>query len=582
MPIRELPSELINQIAAGEVVERPASVVKELVENSLDAGATSIEIDVEGGGIRRIRVRDDGCGIAADQLPLAVARHATSKIASLEDLENVRSLGFRGEALPSIASVSRFSIISNSGAAAAEWSAATSQATPQLRPASHPRGTTVEVRELFHNVPARRKFLRTEKTEFGHIEKLLRRLALSRFDVGWKLRHNRRDVFNLPRATNRVSEEQRVAQLCGENFIGNALHVDHHGAGLRLHGWIAAPTFSRSQADLQHFYVNSRAVVDKLLRHAASHAYRDVLFHGRYPAYLLFLELDPAGVDVNAHPAKLEVRFRDGRLIHGFISQTLEQALAETRPAGNRGRGPTLLDGQVPAAGPRQQAAPLRVHEQLETYRRLHQAPAPQDATSADCEDADGAEMPLGTAIAQLHGIYILAQTQEGLVIVDMHAAHERIIYEQLKAEPVPPGQPLLVPVPVSVSVTEANLAEQHHAVFSAVGLDVHRSGPQSLSVREIPVVLGETDINALLHDMLADLAEHGQSARVEQRRDHLLATMACHASVRANRSLSVPEMNALLREMERTPRANQCNHGRPTWLKLSLPELDRLFLRGQ
>ncbi|MBT8143373.1 MAG: DNA mismatch repair endonuclease MutL [Gammaproteobacteria bacterium] len=580
MPIFELPSALVNQIAAGEVVERPASVVKELVENSLDAAATSIEIDIEAGGLRRIRVRDNGTGIAADELLMAMARHATSKIATLEDLESVRSLGFRGEALPSIGSVSRFRLVSaTAGASAAAELQYDASATPLVSPAAHPVGTTIEVEDLFFNVPARRKFLRTEKTEFGHIDKLFRRLALSRFDVGWKLSHNRREIFNLPAAADRHAQERRLARLVGDGFITSALHIDHAAAGMRLNGWIAAPTFSRSQPDLQYFYINGRSVQDKVLRHALRHAYRDVLFHGRHPAYVLFLEMEPTTVDVNAHPAKLEVRFRDSRSVHGFVSSTVEQALASTQP-GEREHAPTLLSESPGHPAPPRQGA-LAVQQQLETYRKLHE-PWSGVAEQPDTGLDDQTPHPLGTAIAQLHGIYILAQTAEGLVMVDMHAAHERIVYEQLKSQPLPATQPLLVPVVVNVSESEANLAERHGETFSGLGIGLDRSGPSSLSVREVPVQLQQADVAKLVRDVLADLDEHGHSHRIEDHRDHLLATMACHGSVRAHRQLTITEMNALLRQMEQTPRADQCNHGRPTWLKLSLPELDRLFLRGQ
>ena len=580
MPIRELPSVLINQIAAGEVVERPASVLKELVENSLDAGAGQIRIDVEGGGIRRLRVRDDGSGIVPAELPLALARHATSKIESLADLDVVRSLGFRGEALPSMASVSRLDIVSRPAGADSGWQLnADAGRLGEVAPAAHPPGTSVDVRDLFFNVPARRKFLRTERTEYAHLEKLFRRLALSRFDVAWRLRHNRRVVFDLPAAHDRLGQEQRIATLCGEAFIANALHVDHEAAGLRLSGWIAAPTFSRSQPDLQHFLVNGRVVQDKVLRHAVRHAYRDVLFHGRHPAYVLFLEMNPAELDVNAHPAKQEVRFRDSRSVHGFVSHTVEHALAATTP-GAAGQAPTRVAHAAPA-GSVQHQAPLRVHDQIQSYRRLHDAPAEAGAPQTGAQPRDE-DRPLGTALAQVHGIYIVAQTPDGIVVVDMHAAHERIVYERMKAQATPETQPLLVPLSVTVAQAEADLAEASGEIFEAVGLRVDRSGPRTLLVREVPVMLAGADVEQLLRDVLADLAEHGRSDRLQSYRDHVLATMACHGSVRANRQLTLQEMNALLREMEHTPRADQCNHGRPTWMRMTLAELDRLFLRGQ
>ena len=577
MPIRELPQTLINQIAAGEVVERPAAVLKELLENSLDAGATHVTVDVEGGGARRIVVRDDGSGIAAGELPLALARHATSKIASLSDLDAVTSLGFRGEALPSMASVSRMMLTSRNPGDETGWCiSADGGDVSDPSPAAHPQGTTVEVRDLFFNVPARRKFLRTEKTEFAHLDKIFKRLALSRFDVAWSLNHNRRTPLNLPVAATRMEREQRVAAICGDAFIENALFVDHSAAGLRLWGWIAAPTFSRSQPDLQYFYLNRRIVADKMVRHAVRHAYRDVLFHGRHPAYLLYLEMDPGQVDVNAHPAKYEVRFRDGRTVHDFVMHTVEQALAATRPRGSS-TAPTQVPGVWSEASPRQGG--LAIAEQIENYRQLHQPAAASAAVTAD--DAH----PLGSAVAQIHGVFILAQTTDGLIIVDMHAAHERVVYEKLK-KAADTGrvetQALLVPLSIPVSEAEAELAAADADTFSKLGLILDRSGPVTLVVREVPALLAAADVERLVRDVLADLAEHGRSARLSDHRDHLLATLACHGSLRANRHLTIPEMNALLREMEQTPRADQCNHGRPTWTKLSLVELDRLFLRGQ
>ncbi|MBT8132717.1 MAG: DNA mismatch repair endonuclease MutL, partial [Gammaproteobacteria bacterium] len=448
MPIRELPGILVNQIAAGEVVERPASVLKELLENSLDAGASRVTVEIEAGGTRRIMVRDNGSGIAQDELPLAVARHATSKITSLEDLDAVSTLGFRGEALPSMASVSRMTLTSRKVDANTAWALQADGGESEApAPVAHPVGTSVEVRDLFFNVPARRKFLRTEKTEFNHLDKVFKRLALSRFDVEWTLSHNRRELVKLGAANSRLQREQRVAAVCGDAFIENALHLDHEAAGLRLHGWIAAPTFSRSQPDLQHFYLNGRMVSDKLVKHAVRHAYRDVLFHGRHPAYLLYLEMDPHQVDVNAHPTKHEVRFRDGRTVHDFIMHTVERVLAQTRPD-DMARPPTFLphgsQNAMHHPGPMQQSG-FSIAQQVESYRRLH-----EDAADAKTDTAQSTEdYPLGTAVAQIHGVYILAQTAEGLIIVDMHAAHERIIYEQLKtaADRSPEAQALLVPV---------------------------------------------------------------------------------------------------------------------------------------
>lgn len=585
MRIHNLPSQLINQIAAGEVVERPASVIKELVENSLDAGATRIDVDVEQGGLRLLRVRDDGSGIHPDDLALALSRHATSKIATLEDLEQVSSLGFRGEALPSIASVSRFTLTSRCEAVDQAWRI---DGEGDVAPAAHPRGTTIEVRDLFFNTPARRKFLRTEKTEFGHIEEMMRRIALSRFDVEINLRHNERAVNRWSAARQVSDSEQRIAELCGVEFLASAFRIEHAAAGLRLHGWIAAPTFSRSQADLQYFFVNGRMVRDKLVGHAVRQAYHDVLYHGRHPAFVLYLELDPARVDVNAHPAKHEVRFRDSRLVHDFLFHTVHEALAGAR-AGSVG-GADVAAPNAPAmareyaanpgyAGVQQHAIDLSVREQMSTYAALHSAPE-----TVLSEQPNAAVPPLGYALAQLHGIYILAENSAGLVLVDMHAAHERITYERLKTAQGTDrqAQPLLVPVSIAVSAREADAAEAQVAWFSEQGFEIDRAGPQQIRVRQVPALLAQADIPSLLRDVLADLLTHGNSLRVEEAQNALLSTMACHGSVRANRRLSLGEMNALLRDMERTERSGQCNHGRPTWRQLSIEELDRLFLRGR
>jgi DNA mismatch repair protein MutL len=595
MPIRLLPPQLINQIAAGEVVERPASVVKEVLENSLDAGARRVELDIEQGGKALIRVRDDGIGIPRDELALALARHATSKIASLEELEQVASLGFRGEALPSIASVSRLSLTSRTGADAAGWRVGGdgSESVPEPEPAAHPQGTTVEIRDLFFNTPARRKFLRAEATEYKHIEDVVRRIALSRFSVAINLAHNQRQQWRLPAAETREQREQRLARLCGQPFIEHSLYLEHAAAELRLSGWIAQPTFSRSQADLQYFFVNGRVVRDKLISHAVRQAYQDVLFHGRHPAFVLYLELDPAAVDVNVHPAKHEVRFRDSRLVHDFLFRALHEALARDRPAHNAGAPEPFGGSGGGAAAPataafasRQQPMPLRVAEHVHAYAALHPSPAAAPPAAQASADTDaGAPPPLGYALAQLHGIYILAQNAAGLVLVDMHAAHERITYEGLKQACDDEGlraQPLLVPVTLAVSEREAALAEEAAAVFADLGLEIDRLGPERLVVRQVPALLRQADIATLVRDVLSDLAEHDTSTRLHEARNAVLSSMACHGSVRANRQLSSAEMNALLRDMERTERSGQCNHGRPTWVQLRLDELDRLFLRGQ
>lgn len=627
-PIRPLPEILINQIAAGEVVERPASVVKELVENAIDAGASRVDIDLEEGGVRLIRIRDNGSGIAPEQLPLAVSRHATSKIADLDDLESVATLGFRGEALPSIASVSRFTLSSRRahdehGSALQIEGGKIGEVTPR----AHAPGTTVEVRELFYNVPARRKFLRAERTELGHIEEWLRSLALARPDVELRVSHN-------GKASRRYKpgdlySDARLAETLGEDFANQAVRVDHSGAGLRLHGWIAQPHYSRASADQQYLYVNGRSVRDRSVAHAVKMAYGDVLYHGRQPAYVLFLELDPTRVDVNVHPAKHEVRFRDSRLVHDFVYRTLKDALADTRggmSAQEIGAGPVhpvdaaavpmassagasgfgLVRGPAPGAGSGsggggfsgwrpQQPLGLQVADAPAAYAALYAAPAGAERGAAlppmptenglPVTSADAGVPPLGYAIAQLHGIYILAENAEGLIVVDMHAAHERIGYERLKNAHDGIGlqsQPLLVPITLAVGEREADTAESEAETLAALGFEVTRAGPGSLHVRSIPALLAHAEPEGLLRDVLTDLREHGQSRRVASARDELLSTMACHGAVRANRRLTVPEMNALLRDMEITERSGQCNHGRPTWARFSLAEIDRWFLRGR
>ena len=623
MPIRPLPDILVNQIAAGEVVERPASVVKELVENAIDAGARRVDIDLEEGGARLIRIRDDGGGIPADELALAVSRHATSKIASLDDLEGVSTLGFRGEALPSIASVSRFTLVSRP--AAAEHAMALEVDGGRLAPPAprpHPPGTTVEVRDLFFNVPARRKFLKAERTELGHIEEWLRQLALARPDVELRVSHNGKPSRRWKGEADILAQsglsDARLHETLGEGFASQALRVDHEAAGLRLRGWIARPSYSRASADQQYLYVNGRAVRDRSVAHAVKQAYADVLFHGRQPAYVLFLSVDPRRVDVNVHPAKHEVRFRDGRLIHDFVYRTLHQALAETRagieassmaahPGGMAWPGGETLDDQAPGGpgvaqpwGRTQNPLGLRdgapagvwAQEAQAGYAALYGAGGSATAAAMSPMPAprlpDSPEPtlpPLGHAVAQLHGIYILAESAQGLIVVDMHAAHERIGYERLKRAHDGEGlhsQPLLVPAAVAVSEHEADVAEREADTLAELGFEVTRAGPQTLTLRAVPALLAHGDVQALLRDVLADLREHGQSRRVAQARDDLLSTMACHGAVRAHRRLSLPEMNALLRDMEATERSGQCNHGRPTWAHFTLAEIDRWFLRGR
>ncbi|MFQ5643360.1 MAG: DNA mismatch repair endonuclease MutL [Thiogranum sp.] len=596
MRIRPLETRLINQIAAGEVVERPASVLKELLENSLDAGATRIEIDIEDGGKRLIRVRDNGHGIHKDDLALALSRHATSKIASLDDLEQVVSLGFRGEALPSIASVSRLLLQSRQQEDSSGWQVRGdgSEKSAAAEPVAHPVGTTIEVRDLFFNVPARRKFLRTETTEQKHLDGVVQRIALSRPEVELLVRRKRKALHHLRPGRNEAEQLERMRTLLGESFVGQLVGLDHGAAGLRLSGWVAEPAFSRSQADMQFFFVNGRAVRDKLLAHAVRQAYQDVLYHGRHPAFVLYLEMDPTAVDVNAHPAKHEVRFRDSRLVHDFLFRTLHQVLADVRPTPDQ---PVALPVQASAgtaAGAgytgRQAGMPLQVSEQLTQYRQLHGAAGATAAERAHFAQAGSQQQaqtipPLGFALAQLKGIYILAENERGLVLVDMHAAHERISYEHLKRSYQEDGirsQPLLVPLAIAVSRSEADEAEQRQDWFAALGFELDRQGPEQLLVRRVPTLLSDVDIEVLVRDVLSDCRTYGRSQRIEEAVNALLSSMACHGSVRANRRLTLEEMNALLRDMERTERSGQCNHGRPTWIQMGLQELDALFLRGR
>ena len=599
--IHTLSPQLANQIAAGEVVERPSSVLKELSENSLDAGAKRIEVEVEQGGTKLIRVRDDGCGISESDLPLALSRHATSKILGLEDLEAVATLGFRGEALASIASVSRLALTSNSGEGSG-WKAVSEgrDMEVELQPAAHPQGTSVEVRDLFFNTPARRKFLRTENTEYKRIDDCLKKLALSRMDVAFSLKHNQKVQFSLRPANSQAEQEKRVADLCGPQFMEQALFVDNDRTGIRLWGWIGLPTFSRSQADLQYFFVNGRSIRDKVVSHAVRQAYQDVLYHGRHPAYVLFLEILPADVDVNVHPTKHEVRFRESGSIHSFVSTTLKKALATDRPQDHLSTngGLDLQDKDQPQSLIGQNALPLAgtpgsgyqstwpssgvpsgVNAPASSYQSLY-------SSQTEFSDSNQAEVPpLGFAVAQLKGIFILAENSHGLIIVDMHAAHERITYERMKDAFDLQGlvsQPLLVPENLAVSQREADAVESNQAVFTQLGFGVERAASESIIVREIPAILRGSEVEKLLRDVLSDLLEHGSSERIRDHINEILSTMACHGSVRANRKLTLPEMNALLRDMEITERSGQCNHGRPTWSQLTVEELDKLFLRGR
>ena len=628
--IELLSPRLANQIAAGEVVERPASVIKELLENSLDSGARRIDVDVEQAGVKLLRVRDDGSGISSEELPLALARHATSKIRNLEDLEQVMSLGFRGEALASISSVARLTLTSRTRDADQAWQVETEgrEMEARVQPAAHPVGTSVEVRDLFFNTPARRKFLKAEKTEFDHLQEVIKRLALARFDVAFHLRHNGKGILALHEAHDDAARARRVAAVCGSGFLEQALPIDVERNGLHLWGWVGLPTFSRSQADLQYFYVNGRAVRDKLVAHAVRQAYRDVLFNGRHPTFVLFLGVDPAAVDVNVHPTKHEVRFRDGRMVHDFLYGTLHRALGDVRPedqlaapaavagivrptgleAGEFGpQGEMRLAANLleqpqsqpfspstPAAGSgsgagyqyqyRPQSTQMPPVAEAQSVYREFFAPLPEAGVPA-LPEGQGDVPPLGYALAQLKGIYILAENAQGLVLVDMHAAHERIMYERLKiamASEGLSGQPLLVPESLALSQREADCAEEHAVWFQRLGFELQRLGPESIAIRQIPALLKQAEANRLVQDVLADLMEYGTSDRIQAHLNELLGTMACHGAVRANRRLALPEMNGLLRDMENTERSGQCNHGRPTWTQLGLDDLDKLFLRGR
>lgn len=652
--IHVLDPRLANQIAAGEVVERPSSVTKELIENAIDAGSQRIEVEIEQGGARLIKVRDDGIGIGEEDLPLALARHATSKIGSLEDLEGVSSLGFRGEALASISSVSRLELISNAEEdPRGGWRVVAEGRGMEARvtPAPHPRGTSVAVRDLFFNTPARRKFLRTEKTEFAHVEEAFRRQALSRYDIAWVLRHNQKVVHQLPPGHSAAAQERRIASLLGKNFIEHARYIEREAGGLRLSGWVGLPTHSRSQADQQYFFVNGRVVRDRLVAHAVRQAYRDVLYNGRHPVFVLYLTLDPDVVDVNVHPTKHEVRFRDGRMVHDFLYSSLHHCLATSKPTQEgddesvnaadqpveQGSGavvePDTESGQAQVAPAWQQQGMAlaqtpdrhpgaeKVRRFMQGYQALHPGheetlltpqapgalaaetkPSSAEANLFSAETRPSSEVreapvampesdptsapPLGFALGQLHGIYILAQNAQGLVLVDMHAAHERIVYERMKnqlsaAEGID-TQPLLVPVSLAASRAEVATAESEQEAISRLGIELDIAGPETLLVRQLPALLAQADPEALVREMLEELARFGRTRQVEARIHELLSTMACHGSVRANRRLTIEEMNALLRDMERTERSDQCNHGRPTWTQMGLKALDRLFLRGQ
>jgi len=585
VPIRLLPSALVDQIAAGEVIERPASLVKELVENSLDAGARRIEVDIEAGGTALVRVLDDGHGIPEAELPLAVQRHATSKIASVDDLAAIGTLGFRGEALPSIGSVARLRIASRASGADRGAELRVEHGEPgDIAPVAQPQGTLVEVRDLFHNVPARRKFLRAESTELGHIARLLERFALARFDVAFRLRHGGRVLLDAPLADTPALQRARIAAIMGEDFIAGALPIERRAGRVALSGWLGQPQAARAASDQQSAYINGRAVRDRLLAAAIRLGYRDVLYHGRQPAYLLYLDIEPEWVDVNAHPQKLEVRFRDSRQIHDFVFRAVHDALgvgagvaAPTAPPTALGVGAAATAGVLPlaeaegfwpAVGPADgQAAPAPawVHE--------------------DLPDGLGARPgSLGVAVAQLHGVYVLAQSEAGLVLVDAHAAHERVLYERMKRGfgARPAVQRLLEPVVVEVAAHDTESFTEHAEDFARAGFDIGVLAPGRLAVRAVPALLAHSDLAALVREVLADLREERGGHHLEAAAHSLLGNIACRAAIKANRRLTLPEMNALLRDMETTERAGQCNHGRPTWTLLTLAQLDQLFLRGR
>ena len=583
--IRVLPDLLVSQIAAGEVVERPASALKELLENSLDAGARHIAVQLAAGGVAQLRVTDDGGGIEQGELVLALTRHATSKIATLDDLERVASLGFRGEALASLAAVSRLTLTSRTPGARHAWTvSATGGDVSPPAPASLAAGTVVEMRDLYFNTPARRKFLRTEATEFGHCDEAFRRIALSRPDVGFTLQHNGR-VIHHPKPQPAAA---RAAALLGDDFAAAAIEVAADAGALRLTGFAGVPAYARAARDAQYFFVNGRHVRDRLVAHALRQAYEDVLHHDRHPAYVLFLELDPAAVDVNVHPTKIEVRFRDSRAMHQFLFHALHRALAGATAGAATGT-PAAAPAQpaVPAYPYRPQQAPMALGtaEKTALYDALFGAAPGAVPATASALPAAGEAPPLGFALAQLAGVYILAQNDRGLVVVDMHAAHERIMYEKLKQgldDRALAVQPLLIPATFHADRLDVATVEDQGAVLHELGFDIAGLGPTTLAVRAVPALLGQADAAQLARDVLREIREYGASRVLTERRNELLATMACHAAVRANRRLTVAEMDALLREMEATERSGQCNHGRPTWFQLTMADLDRLFLRGQ
>lgn len=600
--IKQLPIQLANQIAAGEVVARPASVVKELLENSIDAGATQIQVMLEQGGVRSIKISDDGCGICRDDLPLAISRHATSKVYDLAELEALLSMGFRGEALASIASVSRLQITTKHQDEAHAWSlvAEGGEQAIALKPAALAKGTCVEVHDLFFNTPARRKFLKKERTEYSHIEQVVKAAALSHFGISFHLSHQGKETFRTHAASTQAEKEMRIIQVLGQAFVENALYMEKASTGLHLHGWIGLPTFSRAQADQQFFFVNGRVVKDRMVAHAIRQAYQDVLYHGAHPVFVLFFDCEPGMVDVNVHPTKDEVRFRESRLVHDFIYRSLHHGLREARPTAERVMPPSA-DKASPAMDacsltlsqasqpiwPKQQAFSLKAQEQIGAYQTLaaDSTVAQVALVSEETNTLPDASYPLGFALAQLQGIYILAQNTQGLVIVDMHAAHERVTYERMKVawqQDKLASQALLVPVTMTIEGWAADVVEAYQDIIAHAGFNVSCIGDAQLVVRAVPALVKTPNIEGLVNALLRELSNYGSAEKVSLELDRLLAAMACHHAVRANRQLSLGEMNQLLRDMEVTERGGQCNHGRPTWTQLSLQELDKLFLRGR
>jgi len=608
MRIQVLDDLLINQIAAGEVIERPASVVKECVENAIDAKATRIDIDIEEGGQKCLRIRDNGMGIHAQDLALAVCRHATSKIKALDDLHQVLSLGFRGEALASIAAVSRLKLDSHHQDADSGYRIAVDNEKTEVEPVptAHPVGTTIEVRDLFYNTPARRRFLRQPRTEYKHIETMLHRLMLSHFEIGFSIKNNGREMLDSPASANKLQQEKRLADMLGNDFIQNALAIEFSASGMTLTGWIAMPAFTRSQADMQYFYINGRFIRDKVITHALSSAYKDVMYHGRHPAYVLYLDMDPTAVDVNVHPTKMEVRFHDSRLVYDFVMRGVKDALSQVRPADIVDKEPTqsIFPNATQTAAtpmtthypsypePQQKAMPYVVQEQMASYAKLAEdslddiaLATPSEQIETVAPQPEAASYPLGHAIAQCHDIYILAQNKNGLIIVDMHAAHERILYEALKKQMQQKNvsvQSLLVPETIQVSREEMQTWHLFAETFAELGIELEPMGESQLILRALPKMCSDKNRVQLVKDILADLATYERSDQLEQLQNHLLATTACHGAVRAHHKLSITEMDALLRDIEKTERSGSCNHGRPTWVQMNLAELDHLFLRGR